>query len=57
MNKLTSFPKEKLKILLLEGIHPTAVKIIKNAGYSHVDALPGSLSEKELLNCIGQYQM
>ena len=57
MNTLTSFPKEKLKILLLEGIHPTAVKIIKNAGYSHVDALPSSLSEKELLNCIGQYHL
>lgn len=49
---ITSFPKEKVKILLLEGIHPRAVKLLSDNGYSQIETLTGSLSEKELLDRI-----
>jgi D-3-phosphoglycerate dehydrogenase len=45
----TSFDKNKLKFLLLEGIHPSAVKTINAAGYTNVELISKSLSEKELL--------
>ena len=32
-----SLPKEKIKILLLEGISETAVNILRSAGYTHID--------------------
>ncbi len=32
-----SLPKEKIKILLLEGISETAVNILRGAGYTHID--------------------
>jgi D-3-phosphoglycerate dehydrogenase len=32
-----SLPKEKIKILLLEGISETAVNILRAAGYTHID--------------------
>jgi D-3-phosphoglycerate dehydrogenase len=42
-----SYPKNRIKILLLENIHPHAYKLLKDEGYS-VEALKGSLSEDEL---------
>lgn len=45
---LTSLPKEKLKILLLENIHPAAIQLLKNSGYSDIETHTGSLSEKDL---------
>jgi D-3-phosphoglycerate dehydrogenase len=32
-----SLPKDKIKILLLEGISETAVKVLRAAGYTHID--------------------
>jgi D-3-phosphoglycerate dehydrogenase / 2-oxoglutarate reductase len=49
----TSYPKNKLKILLLEGINPVAVKEFNMAGYKSVEVMPKAMSEKELLNMIG----
>lgn len=43
-----SFPKEKIKILLLENIHESAVENFKVDGFD-VEKLSGSLSEKDLL--------
>jgi D-3-phosphoglycerate dehydrogenase / 2-oxoglutarate reductase len=43
-----SFPKEKIKILFLEGIHESAVQQFESSGY-HCRCLPGSLSESELI--------
>lgn len=43
---LTSYPKDKLKILLLENVHPTAVQLFKKAGYSDIKTLTGSVSER-----------
>lgn len=48
----TSFPKEKLKILLLENIHPVAKEKLKEAGYSNVEILKDALPEKELIEAL-----
>ncbi len=47
-----SLPKEKIKILLLEGVHYSAVEALKSAGYSNIDYHKGSLSEQELLTVV-----
>src|SRR5579884_2660194 len=47
-----SFPRDKIKILLLEGIHPSAIKTFKAAGYTKIEQLPHALSEAELLSKI-----
>jgi D-3-phosphoglycerate dehydrogenase len=44
----TSFPKQDIKILLLEGVSPTAVETFKAAGYSNIDFHAKSLPEDEL---------
>ena len=44
----TSLDKSKIKFLLLEGIHPSAVEVLKNAGYTNVETLPGALQGDEL---------
>ena len=41
-------PKEKVKILLLENIHPSAVNMFHQHGYSQVEQISGALPEKEL---------
>lgn len=50
VNKLPmniSYPKNRIKVLLLEGVHQDAVQIMKDEGYS-VEYSPDSLSEEEL---------
>lgn len=47
--KSTSYPKEKIKILLLENISEKAVANIKEHGYVSVKKLSGALSEDELM--------
>ncbi|MBY0478195.1 MAG: phosphoglycerate dehydrogenase [Chitinophagaceae bacterium] len=47
--KTTSYPKEKINILLLENISETAVQHIKDNGYASVKKLNGALSEEELI--------
>ncbi len=54
MNKQVSFPREKIKVLLLEGIHPIAAEKFKEAGYSSVELLKPALPEKELIAAIAQ---
>lgn len=44
----TSLDKSKIKFLLLEGIHPSALKVLQAAGYTNVEALPGALEGEEL---------
>jgi D-3-phosphoglycerate dehydrogenase / 2-oxoglutarate reductase len=45
----TSLDKEKIKILLLEGIHPSAVDAFRNDGYTNIEYHPKSLPEDELI--------
>lgn len=44
----TSIDKKKIKFLLLEGVHPSAVEVLRAAGYSQIESLPGALPEDEL---------
>ena len=50
----TSFPKQDIKILLLEGVSPTAVETFKAAGYSNIDFHAKSLPEDELKRRIAE---
>lgn len=47
--KITSYPKEKINILLLENISDTAVKFFKDNDYTSVKKLSGALSEEDLI--------
>src|ERR1700722_11815880 len=47
--KTTSYPKDKIKILLLENISDVSVEEFKEAGYASVKKLSGALSEQELI--------
>ncbi len=44
----TSLDKSKIRFLLLEGIHPSAQEVLRAAGYSQIEALPGALEGQEL---------
>ncbi|MCX7878483.1 MAG: phosphoglycerate dehydrogenase [Ignavibacteria bacterium] len=46
-----SYPKNRIKVLLLENIHERASKIFREEGYQ-VETLPLSLSERELIHKI-----
>jgi D-3-phosphoglycerate dehydrogenase len=47
--QITSYPKEKINILLLENISETAVKFFKDNGYTSVKKVTGALSEEDLI--------
>jgi D-3-phosphoglycerate dehydrogenase len=47
--KLTSYPKEKINILLLENISDAAAAQFTSAGYANVKRLSGALSEEDLI--------
>jgi D-3-phosphoglycerate dehydrogenase len=47
-----SLDKSKIKILLLEGVHPTAVEALKKDGYSDIDYHPKSLPEPKLIEAL-----
>ena len=44
----TSLDKSKIKFLLFEGIHQSAVDALAAAGYTNVERLPGALEGQEL---------
>ncbi|MGJ7544487.1 phosphoglycerate dehydrogenase [Variovorax sp. LT1R16] len=44
----TSLDKSKIKFLLLEGVHPSAIEVLKGAGYSQIETLPKALQGEEL---------
>jgi len=46
--KNVSLNKNKIKILLLEGLHQNALDNFKKAGYTNIESLSTSLSAKEL---------
>lgn len=45
----TSLEKSKIKFLLLEGLHQSAVDTLHNAGYTNIEYLKTSLSEEKLI--------
>jgi len=44
-----SLDKSKIKILILEGVHPTGIDALKKDGYSDIDYHPKSLPESKLI--------
>ena len=52
-----SFPKEKISILLLEGIHDNAVADLADHGYTNVTRLPKALDEQELIERLAGVHM
>lgn len=52
MSEQTSLDKSKIKILLLEGVHQTAVDTLNAQGYTNIEYHTGSLPEAELLERI-----
>jgi D-3-phosphoglycerate dehydrogenase / 2-oxoglutarate reductase len=48
----TSYPKEKINILLLENISDRAVKLFQSNGYVNIKRVHGALSEEELIKAI-----
>lgn len=47
-----SLEKDRIKILLLEGLHPSSVEVLQAAGYSNIEYHKGSLEEAELIKAI-----
>jgi D-3-phosphoglycerate dehydrogenase / 2-oxoglutarate reductase len=48
----TSLKKSKIKILLLEGIHPGAVEAFRADGYTDIEYHPKSLGQPQLLDAV-----
>ncbi|WP_409410672.1 phosphoglycerate dehydrogenase [Brevundimonas sp.] len=46
-----SYPRNRMKMLLLENIHPAAVERLEEAGYS-VETMKGALDEDDLIEAI-----
>ncbi|MEW9797254.1 phosphoglycerate dehydrogenase [Alteromonas sp. CYL-A6] len=44
-----SLPKDKIRILLLEGVHKSALRTFENNGYTNIEYLSTSLPEDELI--------
>ncbi len=53
----TSYPKDKIKILMLENISDAAIKVFKDAGYADIKKISGALSEDQLINEIKNVHM
>jgi D-3-phosphoglycerate dehydrogenase / 2-oxoglutarate reductase len=47
LNKKFSYPKSRIKVLLLENVHPIAVELLQKEGYQ-VEVATGAMSEDEL---------
>lgn len=47
-----SFPKDRLRVLLLEGINDSAVAALQQAGYTNLTRLPKALDEAQLVEAI-----
>jgi D-3-phosphoglycerate dehydrogenase len=47
-----SLPKDKIRVLLLEGVNDSAVQLIEQAGYSNLTRLPKALDGEALLEAI-----
>jgi D-3-phosphoglycerate dehydrogenase / 2-oxoglutarate reductase len=48
----TSLDKDKIRILLLEGVHESAVETLRKAGYSNIEYIKTSLAQEDLIEKI-----
>lgn len=53
-NKKTSYPKQDIRVLLLEGVSQTAVETFRAAGYTQIEFHEKSLPEDELKRRIAE---
>lgn len=47
-----SFPKDRIRVLLLEGVNDSAVATLQQAGYTNLTRLPKALDEGQLLEAV-----
>lgn len=52
MSQTLSLPKDKIRFLLLEGVHQTAIDTLKQAGYTNIDYRKTALEGEELKEAI-----
>ena len=52
MSKKYSLEKDKIKVVLLEGIHNSATDFFKANGYTNIESFPNALDEKLLIEKI-----
>lgn len=52
-----SLPKQKIRVLLLEGVNDSAVRLFEANGYSEVERLPKALGAKELKQALAGVHM
>lgn len=50
----TSLEKAKIKILLLEGVHQSAIEVLNAAGYENIEYHKTALAEEELIEKIAE---
>ena len=48
----TSYPRNKIKVLLLEGISDAAVSELEAGGYTEIERINGALSEEQLIAAV-----
>ncbi len=48
----TSYPRQDIKVLLLEGVSSSAVESFRHAGYSLIDARATSLTDGDLMDAV-----
>lgn len=53
---ITSFPKNNIKVLLLENVNTTGIELFQRETYQ-ITAMKGSLSKEELLAIVGDYHL
>lgn len=53
----TSFDKDRIRVLLLEGVHASAIGNLEQAGYRNITALPHALQGAELAEAIRDVHM
>ncbi|HEX8721079.1 MAG TPA: phosphoglycerate dehydrogenase, partial [Pyrinomonadaceae bacterium] len=51
-NLETSYPREKIRVLLLENVSGSAAEAFARGGYAGVERLPRALSEDELTEAV-----
>ncbi|UAY77688.1 phosphoglycerate dehydrogenase [Pasteurella canis] len=52
MTNKVSLDKSKIKFLLLEGVHPSAVEVLQTAGYTNIEYHKKALDDDELKDAI-----
>ena len=57
MTETTSFPKDKIKVLLLEGVHPATIRLFNDSGYTEIEQIKGSISEDDLISKINDVHL